>query len=329
MTRDSYRAIRCCELADRNFVRLIYTDEAGTSANEPVCVVAAVVVHADDQWRILESEIQRIVKEKVPAQIQENFHIHATDIYSGGKIIKRDEWSWDDRLDFLKEIVCLPLVHDVPIAVGIEFKDARLEKYIVDSDPRNQGPILRKKVNALAHLLAFNTAMEKSDSFLRKYLDGKEIGSVVAEDVDRMKQLLTDHGLMFRGQSIEIPSEAQKPDAFHLAAGMVPKPYEYRIDHIVDVPHFVKKGKAPILQLADVCAFSFRHCLSRKPHGDDLVRAMLGPIAGDAFVNDEIWYSGCHSGLFNTQSYWKEEHVREAQAAHLTLALRNLLSEDR
>ena len=67
------RSILGCLLADGALVRLIYTDEAGTSAREPVCFVAAVIVHGDKQLRTLADEIARIVSERVPPEILKKF----------------------------------------------------------------------------------------------------------------------------------------------------------------------------------------------------------------------------------------------------------------
>lgn len=304
-------------------MRLIYTDEAGTSAKEPVCVVAAVIVHGDQQWRPLEAEIRRIIAERVPAHLQANFVFHATEVFSGGKRIKRDEWAFEDRLDFIKEIICLPFVHNAPIAVGIEFKRdwseiENLKKaFISDTKPLTS--------NQFSHILAFNTCMERADLFLRKYLGGSEIGSVIAEDLPEMKKFLSLFGLLHRepGGKFTMPSEFLRPERWQEELEIIPDSFEYNIEHIVDVPHFVSKGKAPLLQLADACAFAFRHCLSKKDHGDDLVLAMLGPEQGGDFVNDPVWFSIAGSGLFNTLAYWSEEQHRVVAERRMELALKN------
>lgn len=294
-------------------MRFIYTDEAGTSEREPVCVVATVIVHADNQWRNLQKEIARVVQERVPANIQENFVIHATEIFSGGKTVKRDEWEFEDRLDFLKEILCIPFIHNVPISVGVEFKD---QPHLDDEKFRSIG----LGPNKLAHLRAFNTAMERADLFLRKYLKGAEVGTVVAEDLPEMKQVLSNYGLIHREAKVTLESHHLRPDRWQERLGIAPEPVTYQIEHIVDVPHFVKKGKAPLLQLADVCAFAFRHYLSGKAHGADLVLAMLGPNAGSQVINDKVWLSGSSSGLFNTETYWDEKQRARAMAAGVAFA---------
>ena len=117
-------------------MRLIYTDEAGTSgaSHETVRIVSSVIVHGDDQYHLLVGEIDRIVREKVQTDIQDSFIFHGLEVFNGGKRIKREEWSFNERLDFFKEIVSLPFIFDVPISVGIVFSgsttkpDPRLTK---------------------------------------------------------------------------------------------------------------------------------------------------------------------------------------------------------
>jgi hypothetical protein len=166
--------------------------------------------------------------------------------------------------------------------------------------------------------------MERADLFLRKYLSGAEIGSVIAEDLPEMKRFLSAFGLLHRepGGQFTAPAEHFRPEKWQEALGVSPDPVDYRIDHIVDVPHFVSKGKAPLLQLADACAFAFRHCLSKKDHGDDLVMAMLGPEHGPNFVNDPVWFSIAGSGLFNTSAYWSKDQRQEVEQKRLALIVK-------
>jgi len=317
------RALGGGPLAEGNFVRLIYTDEAGTSAQEPVCVVAAIIVHGDSQWRLLQGEMERIVREKVPEHLQPGFVIHATEIFSGGNNINREEWPFESRVDFLKEIVSLPFVHDVPISIGTEYKEA--SRQIIE---RRFGHT--KGANALSHLIAFTDAMERADYFLRKYLNGQEIGTVVAEDIDRMRQFLAEFGLMYRDSPTRYEPEMLRMTTAQIEWGIKPTAVERRIDHIIDVPHFVKKGKAPLLQLADVCAFAFRRCLTGKSHGADLVCAMLGPIHGKAFLDNELWFSAPGSAsLFNVDSYLTEDQRGEQLERNLHLVVQRILRTDK
>lgn len=87
-------------------VRFVYLDEAGTSAKEPVTVVAGIIVHADTQWRPAEADVNRIVKDMVPERYKENFVFHATEIWGSRKF--RDGWDRNDRTAFLKEMMSVP-----------------------------------------------------------------------------------------------------------------------------------------------------------------------------------------------------------------------------
>lgn len=149
--------------------------------------------------------------------------------------------------------------------------------------------------------------MDRADLFLRKYLNDQEVGTVVCEDLPEMKRFLANFGLVYRDHPFKLDPEHVDLESWEIAAGTQRAGYTYEIRNIIDVPHFVAKRKAAMLQLADVCAFVFRHYLSRKPQGDDLVMATLGPISGPVFVNEELWFGPGSSGLFNTSAYWSEE----------------------
>lgn len=286
-------------------VRLIYADEAGTSSHEPVRVVAAIVVHGDHQWRVLAEEIERLFDEHVPQSIRKGFVFHATEVFNGGKKVDRKTWPLEDRLQFMSELLCLPFVHDVPIALGICFKGVFKEA----TDP----VVDRIGRDTLEHVTALSTCIERADYFLRRYLKGTENGTVVAEHVSQKKKMLAAAALYFKHQPSVIGSDDQRPERWQKLAGVVPRPQVNEIKHIVDVPHFVAKGHAPLLQLADACAFTFRRCLAKQPHGDDLLCAMLGHRQGLTFLRDDVWFSGTSSGLFNQQAYFCD--VSTAQSA--------------
>ncbi len=82
-------------------MRFIYTDEAGTSIHEPVRVVASVIVNADTQLSFINSAINNLYEEYIPKELKENFWFHATEVYSGGKNIDRDNWKFSSRLNFI------------------------------------------------------------------------------------------------------------------------------------------------------------------------------------------------------------------------------------
>jgi hypothetical protein len=302
-------------LAEGHLVRLIYTDEAGTSAREPVCVVSGVIVHADEELRTVQRELERAIWQGVPSQYQGNFVFHATEVFSGGRHIDRDVWPFADRLDFLKAILCLPFVHDLPIFLGKVFKSDRehqIGKYSIEyiehrlSQITNHDElrVARQKLksfkfdgNSMAHSMAFQFAMERADHFLRENLNGSEVGTVYAEDVPHMRETLKALGLIYREPFAQRPIIQRSTDA-EKAEGIWSY-RTYRIDHIVEQPCFVDKRSSSLLQLADACAFAFRHYFSGKDHGEDLLYAMLGHQQALEIIHDDRWRTGWSSGLFN------------------------------
>lgn len=311
-------------LAEGELVRLIYADEAGTGPAEPVRIVASVIVDGDNQWRSLEAEISRVIREGVPELYRSGFNFHGKELFNrANRYFDPAIWSFDDRLDFFKEFLCLPFVNDVPIALGVVFKGSfdHTELFSVPKASKH-----KIRMHQLEHMIAFQYCMERSDQFLRKYLNGSEIGTIVAEDTQEMRKLLSESALAHRDAPFYMPSEGLRPEAWQAELGLTPDPLTYQIQHIIDVPHFVNKGKAPFLQLADACAFAFRRCLSRQEHGEDLVLAMLGPRAGRNFVSDPVWYSHSSSGLFNTVAYWSPEQKAQHQATTLALMTKRISS---
>lgn len=287
-------------------MRLIYTDEAGTSDKDPVCIVSAVIIEADKQWDNINEAIQGAISRNVPEEIKNNFVFHAKEVFSGGKNINRKTWAIEDRLDFIKEILCIPFSYDAPIAFSYEFKkDCHPLINLENINNTEKGKKITK--NRFSHIISFLNCMDMSDFFIRKYLNNEEKAVVVAEDCPDMREILTKIGLIFREKDNQITLEPEflEPEIWQKKLNIEPDPKTYEIVNIIDVPHFIEKNESPMLQLSDACAFAFRRCLSKQTYGDDLVLAMLGPIQGPKFINEPAWFSVAGSGLFNTDSYLK------------------------
>ncbi|HVH49103.1 MAG TPA: DUF3800 domain-containing protein [Sphingomicrobium sp.] len=303
-------------------MRLIYTDEAGTSENEPVVVVAAVVVKEGEEVALIDSELSRIIAEKVPEHFRDGFYIHATDIFQGAKRL-RDGWSILDRMDFLKEVASLPFVHDIPIAISYATKNdfsAMLKAGWKPGKPKFTS-------NQYNHFLMFGLCMDMADLFLRKYLKGAEKGRVIAESLSEMQSIFQRNGLLLRDIKIEGPADGQVRDIAHQRMGTEPTDFTHHIENIVDQPKFFSKGEQSILQIADVIAFSFRRFASKQKHGDELVEAILGPFEGPATTNDEAWFAASNLGLFNTEKFLGPEALAQHQF-RISVALGNTMIMD-
>jgi hypothetical protein len=120
-------------------VRLVYLDESGISdtATEPFIVVAGVIVNADEQWKALEAEHEKIraeVVKRLPEEKQRlSFAFHGTELFSGGKTLERDHWSKTERWNILERLARIPLDMNVPIVMKA-MGDSRLEGRIAEGD---------------------------------------------------------------------------------------------------------------------------------------------------------------------------------------------------
>jgi hypothetical protein len=243
-------------------VRLIYVDEAGTSANEPVPVVVGIIVEADMQWRAAQQAMMRLLS-KVPTQFQQNFVFHATDIWNSPKY--RPDWNREARLEFLKEVLAIP--RTLGLSIGFSACRKELGKAVPNA------PI---DYTTQAHLVCFMDCMDAIDLFLKDYAWPNEVAAVVAEDVPEIRkwlrgvveELKTGRVRQF-GSFVDYRSPDQGPRKWPMSGFS-------RITRFVDVTHFVAKDEAPLLQIADACAFALRRFFAGKSTGEEFVMAMLG-----------------------------------------------------
>jgi hypothetical protein len=104
------------------------------------------------------------------------------------------------------------------------------------------------------HRRAFGMFALSTNQFLQEHVPDSEVAYLVCEDVPAMRRHLAD---LF--------------DEFASGrAGDV-----LRLERIVDCPHWVSKAHAPLLQFADAVAFATRRFLEERPHGAQLMKALL------------------------------------------------------
>ncbi len=291
MTRACHRSFSGHPLDGDKIVRLIYMDEAGTSAKEPVSVVASVIVDANTQWKVLADALEEAFDELVPDKFRSGFVFHAKELIGGKRY--QQEWPFSERFALVCRVASLPRTFNAAISLGKVFR--------CDGDPHR---LITRTVKAyeMDHILAFISCLEKSDYYLRTYAPQNELGTVIAEDLPRMKRYLSLTALTLKKQQFVVDSDQLLPSIFEAVAGLKPPPYVQKIERIIDVPHFVESSGAPLLQIADACAYSFRRCLAGQRLGPELVMAMLGPKEGFRVLFDPVWYSGMGSGSFHEWS---------------------------
>src|SRR5207249_3324055 len=97
-------------------VKLIYVDEAGRAENEPATIAAGVIVDPDAQFVPVEEELARI-RRTVPERHRANFISHATAVWGNKKF--REGWSFEDRLQFLIDMVSIPSKLGLPVSLAM------------------------------------------------------------------------------------------------------------------------------------------------------------------------------------------------------------------
>jgi hypothetical protein len=236
----------------------VYMDEAGTSASEPVSVVVGIILHADQQWKRAFDELQRTLCRFVPEHLRSGYIFHAKDIWNG----YRGEWDFDVRRQLVAEVASIPRRLNAAISLGIVRRNAPH----IDFD--------RLKQHELQHVVAFTSAISEANKFIRDRGSPGEIAAVIAEDVHNLRRELrtsldVGHAILSGDRLLKTKQEE--------ATGREPLASEFGgIDRVIDTIHFVEKDGAPLLQIADACAFSFRRYFSEQKFGDSLIESMLG-----------------------------------------------------
>lgn len=241
-------------------VRYLYVDEAGISAKEPVTVVVGIIVHADKQWRLAESNLKQVL-EAVPEQHRPGFIFHATAVWSDMKL--REGWGMDERLSLLHAVMSLPRQLNMPLAVGIVRREAK--------QPQNLSP----KISPIQfqHLMAFYLCVSRADKYVRDYGEPEEVMTVISEDTDIHRTLRV---VVKKTNPLTLLPDAISPTQAEQASGVIEQDGVFMVVRVIDSVHFVAKEGGLLLQIVDACAFGFRRYFSGQSHGEDFVRSMLG-----------------------------------------------------
>ena len=268
---------------DKYLLRYIYLDEAGTSANEPVTIVAGIIVDADTQWRAAEAKVNELLQE-VPEKLQKDFIFHAKDISGSRK--NRDIWSDSGRLSLLTNMMAVPRLLNIPIVIGMVRRRFTVPEEFL---------LKKLKMEQFHHLMAFQLCLAKADMYIRDYAGPNEVASVIVEDLPDMPRYLPIVLKQLREQPLTLLEEYLSPTQEEVASGIVLQNGEISSSRIVDDIHFLGKTKAPLLQVADACAFGFRRYFAKQGNGNLFLESMLGGVLNEAdwdgYVNGGTFYS--------------------------------------
>lgn len=243
-------------------MRLIFVDEAGTSAKEPVTVVVGVIANADKHVMAADGLVREMLG-AVPPHLQDGFVFSAKDVFSSPRY--KETWSPTDRLRLLLNMMTVPRRLGMSICLSAVWRDAPKE-----------GGVTRPRPEQFQHFMAFANCIAVADANIRKHAAWNEVAMVIAEDHQEMRRRLRDTPSMWRDRSLHLlPSQFRRIPA-DKAAGYLTQSGEFRVTRIRGPVHFVKKGEDLLVQVADACAFGFRRNLAGEELGDQFVNAICG-----------------------------------------------------
>jgi hypothetical protein len=245
-------------------VRLFYIDESGRSSLEkdPHFVVAGLGVHGDTQYHPLVSRIASIRDECFPNGAPDGFYFHATELYSGGGFFPRETWPREKRHEVLAKLASVPREFNLPVFLSsLDRKALRGKSF--------EG--LARMFLDIEHCICLTFIEVLMEKWLVKFA-ANELAMIVAEDIPETKKHLKKVHADLR------QSEAISDPRFNGTEGNIP------LKNIVDTLNFAGKDGAPLLQLADICAFYGKKWLSN----DDRAKVILSPL-DDQIVEWAQW----------------------------------------
>lgn len=277
-------------------MRYIYVDEAGTSANEPVSVVVGIITKPDADLLAVRKEM-RLLLELVPSQHRNGFHFHAKDVWGHPRY--REGWSKMDRLKLISRFAQLPVKLGLAISVGKVRRDAPWPPKGFEK----QHPSKMTQAQ-WHHALAFSDCAVQADTYLRERCEEGEIATLIAEDIPEMRRNLRTIFEVAKILYFPLSAEFLRPTIDEKKTGRIVQRPIGGISRIQDGVQFAEKRQAPLLQIADACAFSLRRFFSQQEYGVELVQAMglqlniedwLGPQSSQIFCHEPILRSDPYS----------------------------------
>jgi len=262
---------------------MIYTDEAGTTAPEPVSVVAALIVNPDVHWFPVMQRAREIWDHHIPSEyrhenqhtLHKDFTFHAKRVSDGTKYPR---WKEKSRRGLLQAMMAVPGEFDIPITFAAVKRDAF---------DWSGWPAHRKKQMTPAksdHMFAFMGCIGAANEFVRTEYEN-ELAQVISDHHSEMPEILrtTLNDLQARPFPVEtvVPREGRDLEV---------RTKLLRADRIIDEVYFLERRSAPFLQIVDAVAFGLRRYLARQSSGEDYLHAISGVRALDMSANWDMFF---------------------------------------
>ncbi len=220
-------------------MRIIYFDEAGIASEEqePITVVAGIVIDADRNWLLLEQQISDLLADYIPIEDQGSFEFHAKNLFSGSAYLNR-HLGRDMRHELFGRFLALLPKNDIPVEYAAIDRGG-----LRRANPQMAGLELR-----IAYLVALSSV-----EIWFQHNAPDEVGLCIA---DETKLKMPIKGLMrqFRKEPL------------------VEKIVESRLYHLIDTISFNRSEESFGLQLADACSFLIKRHFMDKTDSAELFK---------------------------------------------------------
>jgi hypothetical protein len=229
-----------------------YLDESGIGdiSREKHVIIAGVIVR-DVQIAELDARIGEVRDKHVPERYRNGFIFHASDLYqSTEKVISRNDWPTANRWDALEELMSLVGEFELPVAQSNVPREQIL---------KDRTELTPDKAVQMAQAIAATTCMLHIERFATLWTPPDTQVTLIYENNDSAREAVKQQ------QEFMSSDEMQKqisPALRERIGNLLPP------RRVLTTPQFAKKEHAPILQLADACAYIVR----RVTFGKDCTR---------------------------------------------------------
>lgn len=205
---------------------LIYLDEAGSSEQEPIHVIAAIALQ-DNKWLGVETAVEGIVEQYVPEEDRPKFEFHASDLFQGHGYF--EDWERKVRIEVLEALLKVITDHGLSVVYGAVHKARLHAQYRYPADH---------------HSLAFLLCAERIERWFVRTCPN-ETGMLIADET-------------------KAKAEIKKSLKQYRKSGIPLGIRDERLEHIIDTIHFADSHESFGIQLADFCSYVIKRTESGK-----------------------------------------------------------------
>ena len=238
------------ELRGDRVVRFSYLDESGTSNpdQEPILVVAGVIVDADRQCKNIERYLLEMADEYVPKNKRKQFRdegFHALELTSGGKVFNKVDGTFGRAYEILCKLCRIPKTFNLPVVYGFVNRQELHAAYPSED---------KKPLDKHGQVMAAIQCSIRIEKFMREPEREQEITMLIYEDAPQCRKMIKNMQAFLR-------SKESKSWAYD-GADFLP------FAKISEDPLFSGKSDSSILAVADSVAYAIKRKLMGKACDD-------------------------------------------------------------